>query len=80
MVRSVVKKQSKALYQKQRNYIVNLNRKAKRKHFSDLGTTPNFWKSAKPYFSKKTQNHEKIFLLDDSNKLIDNEASIAKKF
>ena len=88
MVRSALKNRAnktgnprdKALYQKQRNYVVNLNRKAKRKHFSDLGTTSNFWKSAKPYFSKKTQNHEKIFLLDVSNKLIDNEATIAKIF
>ena len=73
----------KALYRKQRNFIVNLNRKAKRKYFRDLGTSPNFWKSAKPYFSEKVQNHEKIFLLENSNtpnKLIDDEATIARIF
>ena len=70
----------KNLYRKQKNYIVNLNRKAKRKYFRDLGTSENFWKSAKPYFSKKVQHHEKIFLLDDSNELIDDEATIAETF
>ena len=73
----------KNLYRKQKNYIVNLNRKAKKKYFRDLETSEDFWKSAKPYFSKKVQHHEKIFLLDDSkksNKLIDDEATIAQIF
>ena len=87
MVRTFYKNKAKAtgntkfktLYRKQRNVIVNLNRKAKRKYFHDLGTSPNFWKSAKPYFSEKVQHHEKVFLLENS-KLIDDEATIARIF
>ena len=57
-----------------------MNRKARRNHFRDLGTSSDFWKSTKPLFSKKSQNLEKIFLLEDSNKLIDDENTIAEIF
>lgn len=69
-----------SLYRKQRNHVVNLNRKAKRQHFRDLGTSSDFWKSTKTLFSKKSQNLEKIFLLDNSNKLIEDETTIAEIF
>ena len=76
MVRSFLKNRAKTgnpldqnLYRRQKN----LNRKAKRNHYRDLGTSSDFWKSTKPFSSKKSQKLEKIFLLDDSNRLIDDE-------
>jgi hypothetical protein len=68
------------LYKKQRNYVVNLNKKAKETHFRALGTSPDFWKSTKPLFSKSSQMRESIFLRDDKHNVIRNEKGISQIF
>ena len=43
-------------YEKQRNYLVNLNYQYKNDHFDSLNPEKSFktfWKSCKPYFSNK---------------------------
>ena len=68
------------LYKKQRNYVVNLNKKTKERHFRTLGTSPEFWKSTKPFFSKSSKTSESIFLRDDHGNIIRNEKSISQVF
>ena len=44
------------MYQKQRNYVVGLNKQAKFKYFNNLDSKKNtkpFWGKCKPYFSNK---------------------------
>ena len=61
------------LYKKQRNYVVHLNRQAKKSNFLNLGTSVDFWKSTKPLFTKGSHVHEKILLRDDSDIIKDEE-------
>lgn len=68
------------LYKKQRNLVVNINRKAKENYFRDLGTSPLFWKSTKVYFSKSSSDHENILLRDTNNNTIRDEGKIADIF
>jgi len=50
----------------------------KRPIFRIWGT--DFWKSTKSLFSKRSQNHEKVFLHDDANNLTENENDIAENW
>lgn len=68
------------LYKKQRNYVVNLNKKAKETHFRALGTSPDFWKSTKSLFSKNSQMRESVLLRDDQGNVIRNEKDISQIF
>jgi exonuclease III len=61
------------LYKKQRNYVVNLNRKAKESYFQTLETSADFWKSTKHLFSKGSHVRESILLLDDHNNVEKNQ-------
>ena len=57
------------LYKKQRNYVVNLNKQAKRSFFSKtVSSSKSFWNQTKPFFSNKGgTKEEKIFLLEGEN-------------
>ena len=69
------------LYKKQRNYIVNMNRKAKRSRFSatDVGSKP-FWKLAKPFFSKSGCSTESKITLLENKLLVHDDTEIANLF
>ena len=59
-------------YKKQRNYVVGLVKKEKKKYFSNLNLgkiTDNkkFWKTVKPFFSEKSAMNKKIVLVEDNN-------------
>ena len=62
------------LYKKQRNYVVNLNKQAKRSLFSATNSSSkSFWNIAKPLFSDKgCTKEDKIFLLEDDNIITEN--------
>ena len=69
-------------YKKQRNFVVHLNRKAKKLFFSKVGKkncgqNKSFWKTCKPLFSNKTnRTDEKVFLLENKN-LIHDDKNVA---
>ena len=69
------------LYRKQRNYVVNLNKKEKRLRFSATKTNDkSFWHLAKPHFSNKgCTNDEKIFLLEDDS-IVNEDLAVANIF
>jgi len=68
------------LYKKQRNYIVSLNRKAKESHFHELGTSSDFWKSTKPFFSEGSHAHESVHLFDEHGNVSKNNDVISHIF
>ena len=57
-------------YKRQRNYCVNLLRRSKKNYFKNLNVknlTDNrkFWKTIKPFFSKKGANSNKLMLREN---------------
>ena len=65
------------LYKRQRNIVVNMNREAKKSYFHSLGTSKDFRKYSKPYFSNKSLMRESTVLHDDDKNVITDEISIA---
>ena len=71
----------KILYKKQKNFIVNLNRKAKQTYFQNLGTgSKDFWIACKPFFSNRFLQREKITLLDSNSILMTDDSVVASIF
>ena len=69
------------LYKKQRNIVVNINRKAKRTFFQSCDTNAkSFWNACKPFFSNKSISQDKISLLDNNNNLLTDETQISNIF
>ena len=73
-------------YKKQRNYIVNLNRRSKKIFFEKTAASSkngdkSFWKACKPFFSNKeiVGCNERIFL-NTNGTLITNETEVANGF
>ena len=69
-------------YKKQRNLVVNMNRKAKRKFFETVESTKNgkqFWNKCKPYFTNKCVSDETISLLENK-KIIQDDKAVAEIF
>ena len=59
----------KKAYNKRRNACVSLLRKTKKQYYSTLNVknivdNKKFWKTVKMYFSDKSNNFEKIFLIE----------------
>ena len=53
-----------ARYRKQRNLVVNLNRRAKKSYFNNsMHSSKSFWKSVKPYVDSKCRNGEERLIL-----------------
>ena len=69
------------LYKKQRNYVVKLNKQAKRSLFSAKNTDrKSFWCLTKPFISMKgCTKDEKIFLLE-GDKIVSNDKDIVNCF
>ena len=75
---------SRKEYKKQRNFCVNLLKKAKKDHFANLDVNSvldnrKFWQNVKPLFSNKVKAKTTIKLIEN-DETIDNEIKIAKIF
>ena len=72
-----------ANYRKQRNLVVNLNRKAKKSFYKSINTlskSKNFWSACKPLFSNKINAMSERILLVDNDKVISDDRDIATTF
>ena len=71
-------------YRKQRNLVVSLNRKEKKKLFDSVnvnsGNSNNFWKICKPLFTNKVDAIKEKILLVEGNNIISNDNDIATVF
>ena len=71
-------------YRKQRNYVVNLNKKAKRSFFNNVSPqdtkSKNFWEAGKPLFSTNSYTGEERILIVEDNNIITNNRSTATIF
>ena len=72
---------SKNRYKKQRNYCVNLLKKAKKDHYNSLdiktlADNRKFWQTVKPLFSDKIKSKENITLVYEEE-IIDNDENVA---
>ena len=69
------------LYKKQRNYVVNLSRKVKKKYFQKHipqgASSKNFWKFCKPFFSNKTNNFDHEIMLVEKGEVVSKNEEIA---
>ena len=75
-----------ASFKKQRNFCVTLLRRTKKEYFQnlnvkDLSDNKTFWKTIKPYFSKKGLNSNKMLLKEKGELVLDEKqlASIMNK-
>ena len=69
-------------YKRQRNYVVNLLRREKKKYYDNIdprkiSDNQKFWKAVKPLFSDKNRKTEKITLIE-SGDIISNDNNIAE--
>ena len=74
-------KENELKYKKQRNYVVGLVKREKRKYFSNLNlnninNNKNFWKTVKPFFSDKSIINKKVVLIED-NDIISDDKEVA---
>ena len=69
------------LYNKQRNYVVNLSRKVKKeyfkKHMPHCASSKNFWKFCKPFFSNNTTNFDGKIKLEEKGDVASKNEEIA---
>ena len=72
------------LYEKQRNYVVNLSRKVKKeyfqKHMPHVESSKNFWKFCKLFFSNKTNNFDDKIKLVEKGEVVSKNDEIATHF
>ena len=72
------------LYKKEINYVVNINRKIKKKYFRKHmphGASPNnFWKFCKPFFLNKTNNFDDKIILVEKGEVVSKNGEIATHF
>ena len=71
-----------ARFRKQRNFVVNLNRKTKKNFFANnTASSKNFWKAIKPYFGGKNciASKERILLVENSV-ITSDEQTLATQF
>ena len=69
---------------KQRNHGCNLNRKAKKRFFANVGSSGEglkaFWHNCMLYFSSVSDSREEKFFLTENDMLINDDYEIAKIF
>ena len=92
MKRSALKKRANVsnnpeiikLYKKQRNYVVNLSIKVKKKYFQKHmphgASSKNFWKFCKPFFSNKTNNFDDKIILVEKGEVVSKNQKKATHF
>ena len=71
-------------FRKQRNCVTNLKRKSMKTYFLERcsgGTKSGyFWKTIKPFFSKKGFSGEQTIVLNKSDKIVNNQKEVANHF
>ena len=69
-------------FEKQRNYVVNLNKQAKFEYFSSYNSADSkpFWVNCKPYFFNKYSKTDIDIVLNENGELIFKNEEIAKTF
>ena len=76
--------ENKSLYNKQRNFCVNLLRKEKRNYYNNLdinifNDNKKFWQRVRPLFSDKQKSIQKEFILIENDEVITNVNEVAEK-
>ena len=75
------KPEDMARFKKQRNFVVNLNRKLKKSFFARTSNSPkNFWKAIKPYFGGKGSAIRERILLVENDSIVSSEKELASVF
>ena len=70
--------QTELNYKRQKNYVVNLMRREKKKYYDNIDTSDitgnrKFWKNIKPLFSDKSKSSENIILLEGEEIISEND-------
>ena len=69
-------------FRKQRNFVTKLKRKSMKTYFLERcsgGTkSGDFWKTIKPFFSKKGSNGEQKIVLNESDKIVNDQKEVAE--
>ena len=73
------------IYRRQRNLVVNINRKAKKTLFDSVNINSSqgskaFWKTCKPFFSNKGNTVEERILLVEEETIVSNDEELATIF
>ena len=72
-----------ANYRKQRNLVVNLNRKSRSSFYHSITTqsqSKNFWKECKPLFSNKINTMAERILLVENERIVSDDRDVATTF
>ena len=72
-----------ANYRRQRNLVVNMNRKAKKSYFNSIdanSSSKHFWKACKPLFSNKSNAINERIQIVEEGELVNNSSEIATIF
>ena len=80
---STDKPEDRARYKRQRNLVVNMNRKAKKSLFNSDSSKANskgFWKTCKPLFSEKGCSDDKRIQLIENDQLVSDDDHLAEIF
>ena len=71
-------------FRKQRNFVTKLKRKSMKTYFLERcsgGTkSGDFWKTIKPFFSKKGSSGEQKIVLNESDKIVNDQKEVANHF
>ena len=71
-------------FRKQRNFVTKLKRKSMKTYFLERcsgGTkSGDFWKTVKPFFSKKGSSGEQQIVLNESDKIVNDQKEVANHF
>ena len=66
-------------FRKQRNFVTKLKRKSM-KTYSGGTKSGDFWKTIKPFFSKKGSSGEQKCVLNESDKIVNDQKEVANHF
>ena len=72
-----------ANYRRQRNLVVNMNRKAKKSYFNSIdanSSSKHFWKACKPLFSNKSNAINERIQIVEEGEFVNNSSEIATIF
>ena len=77
--------ENKTLYNRQRNFSVNLLRKEKKKYYNNLNMkmfqdNKKFWQTIKPLFSDKQHDLKRNIVIVEDNSVISDNKEVADKF
>ena len=71
-------------FRKQRNFVTKLKRKSMKTYFlercSGRTKSGDFWKTIKPFFSKKGSSGEQKCVLNESDKIVNDQKEVVNHF